>query len=76
VAEEALVVAVLDALVVVLGEDVAEIKELLEAVPVGRVERTVSVVYTADNPVTLVQEDGAGMLPATKLTAAHLEEVS
>jgi hypothetical protein len=74
VAEEALVVAVLGALVVVLA--VAEVEELLEVALAGRLERTGSVVYTADNPVTLIQIGGAGMLPATKFTAAHLEKVS
>lgn len=70
-AAEALVVAVLEALVTELA--VLEVEEPLEVALAGRLDRAVSVVYAADNPVTLVQEEGAAIVPATKFTAAHLK---
>ena len=40
----------------------------------GRLERTASVLKEADRPVTFVQMEGGVTVPATKLTAAHLEK--
>lgn len=51
-------------------------EEPLEVALAGRLERVVSAVSTADNPVTFVQDEGAAMVPATKFTAAHLAKVS
>jgi hypothetical protein len=70
VAAEALVAAVLEALVVELAT--LEVEEPLEVALAGRLESVVSAVSTADNPVTFVQDEGAAMVPATKFTAAHL----
>ena len=71
VAAEALVVAVLELLLV--EPDVLEVEEPLEVALAGRLEKAASVVYAADNPVTLVQAEGAARVPATKFTAAHLK---
>ena len=55
--------------------ELAEVEELeLEAVGVplaGRLDSTASAEYTAVKPVTLVHIEGAAMVPAMKLTAAH-----
>lgn len=56
--------------------ELAEVEELeeLEAVGVplaGRLDNTASAEYTAVKPVTLVHIEGAAMVPAMKLTAAH-----
>lgn len=73
VAAEAFVVAVPEELVVELVMVAVEKPVAVEVKLVGRLERAVLVVNTADNPVTLVQVDGAGIAPAMKFTAAHLK---
>ena len=73
-----------EALVVVEASVVVEVATLLvelamlmveEAVGVplaGRLDRAVSAVSTADNPVTFVHIEGGAMTPGTKFTVAHL----
>jgi hypothetical protein len=73
-AAEAFVVAVPDALVVELTE--VDEDDPLAVALAGRLERAVSAVSEADKPVTFVHEEGGEIVPATKLTAAHLKEVS
>jgi hypothetical protein len=70
-AADAFVVAVLEALVVELPEVDAD--EELDVALAGRLESAVSAEAVADRPVTLVQEEGAAIVPATKFTAAHLK---
>lgn len=64
-------VAVLEALVVELPE--ADTDEELDVALAGRLESAVSTEAEADRPVTLVQEEGVAIVPATKFTAAHLQ---
>ena len=51
-------------------EDPAEL-EAADVALAGRVDSAASVVYVADNPVTLMHTEGGAMVPAMKLTAAH-----
>ena len=67
-------VAVLEALAVELPEaDADEELDVALAALAGRLESAVSAEAEADRPVTLVQEEGAAIVPATKFTAAHLK---
>jgi hypothetical protein len=74
VAAEAFELEVTEALVIELTE--VDVEEPLAVALAGRFESAVSAASVADKPVTFVQEEGGAIVPVTKFTAAHLEEVS